>query len=96
MYLAPELAKGAMEARPPSDIFSFGVVAYELLCGELPYSQPPIVSRFRGEPIVVPALQKAHPEIPGWLAQLVARCLHPDPSRRPAASDVLAAFDAAR
>ena len=34
LYMAPELARGAREAGPRADIFSFGVLAYELLANQ--------------------------------------------------------------
>ena len=47
-YLSPELARGARKLSPASDIYSLGVVAYEMLTGRLPYQlseaiPPPLV-----------------------------------------------------
>ena len=43
--MAPELAGGTHDAKPPSDIFSFGIIAYEMLTGSSPFPEPPITAR---------------------------------------------------
>ncbi|MFI3284664.1 MAG: protein kinase [Erysipelotrichaceae bacterium] len=53
-YLAPELAKGE-NATIQSDIYSIGIVLYELLSGEVP---------FKGEQMVQVALQHMNQELP--------------------------------
>ena len=49
IYMAPELAGGARAAGPSADIFSFGVVAYELLARQLPHTAPPVLERLSGQ-----------------------------------------------
>ena len=43
-YMSPEQVKGE-KAGPPSDIFSFGVILYEMLTGDLPYQADTAASR---------------------------------------------------
>jgi serine/threonine protein kinase len=46
-YMAPELVDGD-EGSPTRDVFSFGVIAFELLCGRRPYPQSPLTCRLNG------------------------------------------------
>jgi eukaryotic-like serine/threonine-protein kinase len=69
-YMAPEQRKNARRADHRADLYSFGVMAYELLTGELP------VGRFQPMSRLVPGLDRA------WDA-LVDRCLEQDPAARP-------------
>jgi serine/threonine-protein kinase len=69
-YMAPEQRKDARRADHRADLYSFGVMAYELLTGELP------VGRFQPVSRLVPGLDRA------WDA-LVDRCLEQDPAARP-------------
>ncbi|MEO5740994.1 MAG: protein kinase [Vicinamibacterales bacterium] len=81
-YMSPEQAEGkVIDAR--SDIFSLGVVFYEMLTGERPFasgSPATVVSSIlRDTPRSVSELQ---PAIPRELARLVHRCLAKDPTGR--------------
>ena len=69
-YMAPEQRKDAKRADHRADIYSFGVMAYELLTGELP------IGRFPPPSKVVQGLD------PRW-DKLVERCLELEPSARP-------------
>ena len=48
-YLAPERLSGASDASVPSDLYAFGVLAYELLMGRLPGRRSPLPSECRSE-----------------------------------------------
>jgi serine/threonine-protein kinase len=69
-YMAPEQRKDAHRADHRADLYSFGVMIYELLTGELP------VGKFQPASKLVANLDRA------WDA-LIERCLEPDPSARP-------------
>ncbi|MGE5181842.1 MAG: protein kinase domain-containing protein [Acidobacteriota bacterium] len=87
LYMAPELARGAREASAATDMFSFGVVAYELLAGQLPHAAPPVLERLAGRAVPAPApLANVEPE----LRALVERCLGEAPEARPTAELVAA------
>jgi serine/threonine protein kinase len=77
MYMAPELIRGARDAQPSADVWSFGVMAHELLSGRLPFAEPPVLS-----------LSQTPPAIDGSIAKWVGRCLDNDPAARPTAAEL--------
>src|SRR5690606_25679265 len=89
-YMSPEqLRHGPID--PRSDLFSFGVVFYEMLAGQRPFagrSHADLASAIlRATP---PRLAELRPEVPPELAALVERCLEKDPARRFPSSGALA------
>ncbi len=91
MYRAPELAQGLRHASPHSDMFSLGVIAYELLTGELPLAEPATELSRREEPLRIPPLRDKVRRLQPRLANLLSACLHPDPTQRPTAAALLQA-----
>ena len=79
-YMAPEQMKSGRSADPRSDIWSIGVVMYQLLTGLTPFtgeSYADLVLKVGLEPpapILVP--------LPNGLGEVVLRCLEKDPKRR--------------
>jgi len=81
-YMSPEQATGK-PATPKSDLYSLGVVLYEMLTGELPYTaeNPVAVSmKHLNEPLRPP--KELNPEIPEDLNALVSKLLAKDPEDR--------------
>jgi serine/threonine protein kinase/tetratricopeptide (TPR) repeat protein len=94
-YMSPEQSAGDPAIDHRSDIYSFGVMAYELLVGS-----PPFVGRSRAAILVAhqmerPAsLKERRPEIPDALADLVMSCLQKEPRDRPQqASDLIVVLE---
>ena len=82
-YLAPEQARGE-EAGPRSDIYSLGVVAYQLLSGRLPYEAASLSELTLKQQREAPErLDVLDPEVPRELAQAVAMALSIDAAARP-------------
>jgi len=88
--MAPEQSSGdAVDAR--SDIYAWGVVAYELLAGRHPFAgkvtaQQLIVAHLSEPP---PPLSAARADLPPALAALVRSCLAKEPAQRPQIAEAL-------
>ncbi|CAN5173586.1 hypothetical protein BH24ACT17_BH24ACT17_13360 [soil metagenome] len=89
-YMSPEQALGK-SATPKSDLYSLGVVLYEALTGELPYTadNPIAVSmKHVNEPLRPPI--ELNPRIPDGMNALVTKLLAKDPEERYADAEELA------
>ncbi len=82
-YLSPEQARGD-EAGPRADLYSLGVVSYQLMSGRLPYEAGSLselaLKQQRESPI---PLDELNPRVPRALAQAVAWALAIDQHARP-------------
>lgn len=94
-YMAPEQFNSD-EASFASDVFSCGVVFFQLLTGRFPFQSLSCMPRIamRRDPREVPCrLRTLAPELPTWIDEFVARCLELDPAARYVdASEALAAL----
>ena len=89
-YLAPEQARGEA-AGPRADLYSLGVVSYQLLTGRLPYeanSLSELALKQQREP--PPPVDELNPRVPPELADAVAGALALDQEERPASAALLA------
>ena len=94
MYMAPELARGGRQAGPSADIFSLGVVAYELLSKELPFAVSPALEQLKsGAAPAAKSIARARPDLPAELCVLVDGCLVEAPDARPSADAIAAGLD---
>ena len=79
-YMAPEQMRTARSTDPRSDIWSMGVVMYQMLEGRPPFeaeSYAELVLKVGTDP---PAAM--HVPMPGGLGEIVLRCLEKDPRQR--------------
>jgi eukaryotic-like serine/threonine-protein kinase len=81
-YLAPEQASGK-PVSPATDVYSLGVVLWEMLAGEVPFDGQNFVAvalRHVNEPL--PSLRELRPDVSSRLAAAVERALAKDPAHR--------------
>jgi len=83
-YMSPEQAKGDTDkVGKPSDIYSLGVILYQMLSGKLPFeSDTPwgVMNKHISEPPV--PLRRENPEISQTLERVVLRCLEKEIDKR--------------
>ena len=89
-YMSPEQAKGE-PVGPQSDLYSLGVVLYEMLTGELPYSaEDPVALVMKHVNESPPSPREANPEVPEALDALTLKLLAKKPEDRYASAAELA------
>ena len=91
-YMSPEQSGGKREIDHRTDIYSLGVVGYQLLTGRLPYRAESLQELIYQQITVTPApVSELRPEVPAGMAQAIDRCLHGVPDERWVSADDLAA-----
>jgi serine/threonine-protein kinase len=82
-YMAPERIT-SIDAGAPSDLYAIGVIFYEMLSGELPFTAPDIPTFFykhMKEP--VPKVRAKVPAVPAALEALIESLMAKEPGQRP-------------
>ncbi|MCF3942480.1 Stk1 family PASTA domain-containing Ser/Thr kinase [Oceanobacillus alkalisoli] len=81
-YLSPEQARGGM-ATKKSDIYSIGILFYELLTGRLPFSgQSPVSIALKHLQSKTPSIRQYNPHIPQSVENIVLKATAKDPFHR--------------
>jgi serine/threonine-protein kinase len=81
-YMSPEQFD-ALGVDERSDIYSLGVVLFEMLTGRLPFTgQTPVAVALAHKTFPPPLPRSFRKGIPAWLERVVLRCLEKDPARR--------------
>ncbi len=89
-YMSPEQASGEREIDARSDIYSLGVVAYEMLTGEVPFKAPTVAGILLKQVTQpVPNVRDTRPDCPEDLVATVMRCLDKEPENRWPTADAL-------
>ncbi len=95
VYMAPEQGLADPGTDHRADIYAFGVMAYELLSGQPPFTGRSSASLIAAHAAEAPEqLERRRPELPAGLAALVMRCLAKRPADRPqSAREIVNALD---
>ena len=83
LYMAPEVADG-LPAAPAMDIYSLGVVFYEMCCGVTPFTGSP-AALLKSHMVMNPGRPEGVPDV---LWDLIGRMMSKDPAVRPTADQV--------
>src|ERR687892_1612464 len=89
-FMSPEQAAGEREIDGRSDLYSLGIVTYQMLTGELPFNAPTVAGILMKQITeAAPDVRARRPDVPEDLALAVSRCLEKDPENRWATADAL-------
>src|SRR5262245_62055889 len=92
-YMAPEQAAGK-EVTAQSDLYSLGVMLYEMLVGEVPFDAPTtaaiLIKQLTEDPLP-PSRRRPEARVSPTLEAVVMRCLDKEPRRRYETADDFAA-----
>ncbi|HMJ55010.1 MAG TPA: protein kinase [Polyangiaceae bacterium] len=82
-YMSPEQMESPRAVDARTDIWSLGVVLYQVLTGDVPFNGetlPQVCVNVATRP--APSLRKSRPDVPSGLEAIVLRCLEKEPSKR--------------
>ncbi len=86
-YMSPEQCRNPRDVTDRTDVYSLGVIAYEMLTGHQPFrASSEIDTIMRHKQLVPPPASDLNPSIPSALATLVASMLAKSPMERPEAA----------
>jgi predicted Ser/Thr protein kinase len=80
-YASPEQLEPGVSLTQASDIYQLGLVGYEMLAGERPYTEEERDRLRRGQAVPLPG-RGDWDSVPPPVRSVIERCLHPDPSAR--------------
>jgi serine/threonine protein kinase len=95
-YMSPEQCRGAKEIDQRTDVYSLGVIGYQMLTGGLPFNAEALgellFQHLSQTPIAAAALE---PSVPAPVSAIIARTLEKEPGRRPSLDELTATMELA-
>ena len=83
LYVAPEQAKDSKNVDGRADLYSIGVMLFEMIAGHPPFrGNTPMEVLIKHASDPPPALSASRPDVPPALERVVLRCLAKDPAER--------------
>lgn len=83
VYMAPEQFADSSKVGPNIDIYSFGVVIYEMLTGDAPFKGSNFIEIMHAHQIkTLPDVRQRNPEVPQYISTALCRAMSKDPSVR--------------
>jgi serine/threonine-protein kinase len=90
-YMSPEQCRGSVDVTPKSDLYSMGVVFFEMLTGRKPFLAETVMEMFmqhtQGK---FPRPSRLVMDIPVWLDNLICQLLEKQPDDRPYSAEKVA------
>ncbi len=95
LYMSPEQCRGE-KLSLATDVYSLGVIAYQMLTGETPFTGNSLHVLRQHREDAPPSLQEKNRKVPRKVARLVMSALAKDPAQRPASAAAFASMLRAR
>jgi eukaryotic-like serine/threonine-protein kinase len=90
-YMSPEQCRGARDITAKSDLYSMGIMFYELLTGRKPFfAETPVEMFLQHASGTFTPPSKLVPECPPWLNTLICQLMEKKPEQRPFNADAVA------
>ncbi len=80
-FIAPEYFLGRPGTNQ-SDIYSLGVITYQMLTGKLPYGKPLTEKRVKAGKLEYIPVNEHNPEVPRFVDAAIRKAVHPTPAKR--------------
>ena len=89
-YMAPEQCSGVGQLTPAADVYSLGIILYEMLTAVVPFNaDTPLAIALKQVSEPPPPLREVIPSLPPPLERVVLHTLRKNPAERPANGDEL-------